>query len=57
MMIDLPPPFAPMKDLIESLRTLEALPPSVEVTGSLQILRRRIGQRQANPLPGDSPSK
>jgi len=53
-MIDLPPPFAPMKDLIASLRTLEASPHNdLETQGGIQILRWTIAQRKANPLPGD----
>ncbi len=52
-MIDLPSPFAPMEDLVESLRMLEAMPQSFEVASSLELLRWTIAERRRNPLPCD----
>jgi hypothetical protein len=53
-MIDLPSPFAPMKDLLASLRALESSQRSDVVTqGGIQMLREAIAHRKANPQPGD----
>jgi hypothetical protein len=53
-MIDLPSPFAPMKDLLEALRTLEASGRhDVETRGGLELIRGYLAHRKAHPLPGD----
>ncbi len=53
-MIDLPGPYAPMTDLMKSLRTLEQLPESdVIAQGSLELVREWIKRRKADTLPDD----